>query len=383
MKLSHVSRNGSFSKLEQRLGKYEARKNAVEISTSVKTEVKPLREKSHFEEYQTERKKYFESKISAIKKLKICQKEEREKLHEVQKSHWQELHSESWKGRRNELNFLRSFTAYVHKKEQLELRDEQREELQELKNHYPQRFPSYKEWLFQNRDDEYQKYRYSREFLMLPLTPKYSVEAPKIKDLRDYEAKIGAGGSILYCRAGTNTADFSDKGRRIILNKKTLSEESVLAALQLANEKWGATQINGSDEYKALCVSVAVKYGLKIANPDLSAEVERRRREQREKIFSYRPVTVDEIEKLDLVENPLIYVNPRKDSQNYKGQIVHMNQERGYCVQLVGQRSLFVHRLDNFEKFPKVGDKLKIFYTDEVQKAKVQLDENDRHALRL
>ena len=46
-------------------------------------------------------------------------------------------------------------------------------------------------------------------------------------------------------------------------------------------------------------------------------------------------------------------------------------------------RSLFVHRLDKFEKFPNVVNKLKIFYTDEVQNAKVQLDENNRHSLHL
>ncbi len=117
-------------------------------------------------------------------------------------------------------------------------------------------------------------------------------------------------------------------------------------------------------------MSVAVKYGLKIANPDLSAEVECRRREQREKIFSYRPVTVEEIEKLNLLENPLIYVNPRKDNQSYKGRIIHVNKERDYCVQLVGQRSLFVHSLDNFEKIPNLGDTLKIFYIDKNQKLK-------------
>ena len=49
-----------------------------------------------------------------------------------------------------------------------------------------------------------------------------------------------------------------------------------------------------------------------------------------------------------------------------------MNQERGYCVQLVGQRSLFVHKLDRFENSPKVGDSLKILYGDEIQKVKVQ-----------
>ena len=105
-----------------------------------------------------------------------------------------------------------------------------------------------------------------------------------------------------------------------------------MSALQLANAKWGATVITGSDEYKALCVSVAVKHGLKIANPDLAEEVERQRQE---KLFSYRQVIIEEIEKLNLVENPQIYVNLRTDNQQYKGEIVHVNQERGYCVQLV------------------------------------------------
>ena len=50
----------------------------------------------------------------------------------------------------------------------------------------------------------------------------------------------------------------------------------------------------------------------------------------------------------------------------------HQNQERGYCVQLSGQRSLFVHRLDRLENSPKVGEVLKIFYEDGVEKAKVQ-----------
>ena len=146
-----------------------------------------------------------------------------------------------------------------------------------------------------------------------------------------------------------------------------------MSALQLANAKWGATLITGSDEYKALCMSVAVKHGLKIANPDLAEEIER---QKQEKLFSYRQVTVEEIEKLNLVENPYIYVNPRTDNQQYEGKIIHMNQERGYCVQLVGQRSLFVHRLDKFENSPKVGEALKISYSDNVQKVKVQLVEH-------
>ena len=120
--------------------------------------------------------------------------------------------------------------------------------------------------------------------------------------------------------------------------------------LQLANVKWGATLITSSNEYKALGVSVAVKHGLKIANYDLVAEVERQRRE---KFFYYRQVIVEEIEKLNLVENPKIYVNPRKDNQQYKGKIVYVNREGDFCVQLSGQHSLFVHKLTGLRMFRK------------------------------
>ena len=51
-----------------------------------------------------------------------------------------------------------------------------------------------------------------------------------------------------------------------------------------------------------------------------------------------------------------------------------MDYERGYCVQLVGQRSLFVHRLDKFENSPKVGDALRISYINDTQKAKVSFE---------
>ena len=276
------------------------------------------------------------------------------------------------------MNQARRLLSFYHKGEQLNLRDAQKKEMLELKSHYLQKFPSFKKWLLeQELEEDYIKYRFPGAFILSPVQSGItSAEIPKEFDLRDYQARRGSGGSVLYCRAGKFTADFSDMGKRIVLNKKTLTEESVLSALQLANAKWGATLITGSDEYKALCVSVAVKHGLKIANPDLAAEVERQRQE---KFFSYRQVTVEEIEKLNLIENPKIYVNPRTDNQKYQGKIVHVNQERGYCVQLVGQRSLFVHWLDKFENSPKVGESLKIFYADGAERVRIQTYEKQKH----
>ena len=114
------------------------------------------------------------------------------------------------------------------------------------------------------------------------LTPEQGVtDRPRSMDLRDYTAKRGAGYSVVYCRSGKVHGDFSDWGRRIVLDRKALDETSVAAALQLANQKWGATRVSGTDEYKELCVAAAVKYGLKLANADLAAEVERRRNAMR------------------------------------------------------------------------------------------------------
>ena len=118
-----------------------------------------------------------------------------------------------------------------------------------------------------------------------------------------------------------------------------------------------------------------MKYGLKIANPDLAVEVERRRQLLRQNYKANSIITVEEISKLNLVENPKIYVNPRKDNQQYTGRIVHIDENRGYCVQLVGELSLFVHRIEKLERPPLKGETLKISYLDENHRAKIQREE--------
>ena len=60
-------------------------------------------------------------------------------------------------------------------------------------------------------------------------------------------------------------------------------------------------------------------------------------------------ITEADIAAMSLVDKPIIYTNPRTDNQRYEGRIVHVDNERGFCVQLVGKRSLFVHRLDRLD----------------------------------
>ena len=373
VKLSKISRESSLSKLEKRLGKYQNRDTSIQVIERSK-EVSSLPEKSSWEAYRVEREAYVKSKSAAIKKLRERQRTERENLYHRQKDSRNELFSQGWKGRGKELNQLRSIFAFVHRREQLELREHQTEEMLELKSHFLKRFPSFKDWLAdQSREDLYQVYRYPGQLLLSP--EQSGIKIPKsqhVTDLRDYSARRGAGSSVLYCHGGTFTADFSDMSRRIVLNKHKLTEESVAAALQLANQKWGATQITGNTEYKELCISAAVKYGLKLANPDLAAEVEKRRQALKQ---SQRSITAEEILGLKLAENPKIYINPRTDNQQYSGQIVHVDEKRGICIQLVGKSSLFVHRLEKLERPPLRGEELKISYVDENHRAKLQHEE--------
>ena len=381
VKLSNVARDCSLSKLEARLGGFQERDKSVLI---VQKNVMDTDADFQRKKYVEERKTYLDIKLKAIKDLREKQKAEKQNLYLEYRKLRAGLFDKDWNGKGRELNQMRSVFAYAYRKKLLELHETHSEEVLELKSHYLGRFPSYKQWLAdQKSEDLYRVYRYPGTLVLTPEQSGVIRTSVKEKhfDLRDYSARRGAGFSVLYCRGGGFTADFSDTGKRIILNKNKLDETSVAAALQLANQKWGATQINGSKEYKELCVSVAVKYGLKLANPDLAAEVERRRNAMRH--HSGNDITEKEIEALNLVDNPKIYLHPRTDNQQYKGEIVHVNSERGFCVQRVGKQSLFVHRIERLETPPKLGENVRIFYRNDIEKAKVERQEMRQRTLSL
>ena len=168
IKLSKLSRESSLSKLEKRLGKYQERDTSIQVLERSQ-EVSSLPEKSSWEAYRVEREAYVKSKSEAIRKLREKQRTERENLYHRQKDSRNELFSQGWKGRGKELNQLRSIFAFVHRREQLELREHQSEEMLELKSHYLKRFPSFKDWIAsQSREDLYQVYRYPGQLLLSP-----------------------------------------------------------------------------------------------------------------------------------------------------------------------------------------------------------------------
>jgi len=87
-------------------------------------------------------------------------------------------------------------------------------------------------------------------------------------------------------------------------------------------------------------------------------------------------LTETTIRDLNLIKGAMyIYPNPRTDGQQFKGEILHVDKEAGYCVQLVGKHSLFVHKLEKLERTPEVGENLKLSFSDENHKAILTVQE--------
>jgi hypothetical protein len=103
------------------------------------------------------------------------------------------------------------------------------------------------------------------------------------RGIRNYVAHIH-GREVHYSRrdavesasSGSDAAvvAFVDKGREIEVHDSH-SDDTLLAALELAAQKWGELSVSGSDDYKARCAALAVEHGFRIVNPELQERIER------------------------------------------------------------------------------------------------------------
>jgi hypothetical protein len=67
--------------------------------------------------------------------------------------------------------------------------------------------------------------------------------------------------------AANGLPGFVDRGREIVVFAE-IDRDTVLAALQLATQKWGAFQIEGDAAYQALCVQLAAARGFTLGHPE-------------------------------------------------------------------------------------------------------------------
>ncbi|MDP2804313.1 MAG: LPD7 domain-containing protein [Gallionellaceae bacterium] len=84
------------------------------------------------------------------------------------------------------------------------------------------------------------------------------------------------GAEVEYRHEGSDVVSFVDKGSRIVV--RDISDESVLAVLELGAAKWGKDlSVIGNDEFKLQVIRLAVAHGIYIANPDLQDQIEQER----------------------------------------------------------------------------------------------------------
>ncbi|GHV56641.1 hypothetical protein FACS1894216_20720 [Synergistales bacterium] len=269
VKASKASRDASMSKLVSRLGEYSPRPAELRIAERTVEPIEQAAKKEvrgEWERFKTAREEYFKDKKESRSAVCEQHKNERASLRGQQKSERNTEFTGSWEGHGALLNHKRSVLAAKHAREKLNLADIQKQELDGFKLQYPHRFVSFKEWLEREKDQNtLLAFRYPNQGSIHGS----GINSEEVQaDLRAFTPMFGNKGGVAYSRDGAH-AEFIDYGRKIVLGRK-LDEAAILAALQLANQKWGSAIVNGTDEYKRMCVELAIKYNLKISNPELA-----------------------------------------------------------------------------------------------------------------
>jgi Large polyvalent protein-associated domain 7/RepB DNA-primase C-terminal helical domain len=197
----------------------------------------------------------------------------------------------NWRGKGAALNAMRSILAARHAQEKAALRERHQRERQQLSQR-DRRWPGFEDWLRSRDSDLADRWRF-RDRTPAAITGEGAGPARQ-RDIRDFQAAISAGG-VQYRRQGQPSAApaFTDKGKRIVIHN--IDRESVLAALQLASQKWVALRVSGPDAYQKLCVELAAEHGFKLSNPELqplvSAARSRRTGQQLLRQMAARPLT--------------------------------------------------------------------------------------------
>ena len=215
-------------------------------------------------EYIAARKGHFEDKASAKSEMDLRLAAERKALSDRQKAGRAELLAHDWKGLGQTLNFLRSKLAAEQAGEKVQLKDRARREREAFRKTF-RPFPMFDEW------------RHDRN-PTIPAVIYGDTEAPAVPmDIRAFRPlQVVGSRQVRYVPEAGGAVAFVDTGRQIDV-KESQDHGVVLAALQLAAQKWGRISIDGNSEYQLLCCQLAAKHGIRITNPDLLETIERER----------------------------------------------------------------------------------------------------------
>lgn len=173
---------------------------------------------------------------------------------------------------------FKSILAAQHAIEKLDLIDARKAQKDFVMSQYPAKFPPIEQWQRnRGRNDLADQWRSNKTVQDIIGD---SDAPPQRRDIRDFAHRV-EGDTVEYYKPLESGADgfqigFVDTGRNIRIHDWR-DEETTLAALQLAGQKFGTFAVTGNDEYKKLCVKLAAEHGFKISNPELQDSIKAER----------------------------------------------------------------------------------------------------------
>ena len=143
-------------------------------------------------------------------------------------------------------------------------------------------------------------------------------------------------------RDNPETVAFIDIGRVIKVYEQ--SDVSLLAALQLAQSKWGGVKVNGTDEYKRKCAELAVKNGIHVTNPELQELLCKPEKTKPPENSMSRYAMARELGKKMLGE-PIFVVTDAFEEREYSGLLLGVIEKEGryYAAQCFSDGHVILH----------------------------------------
>ena len=285
VKASDVHDDASYIRLEKRLGvfqeagkEHEANYQKNKFLTSMP---QPLDQRTpQWEYYANNRKIYFSRVKHATQELNDEQNRIWTSLLHEQAAQRKQCLKGNWSHIGLAREAMRSVIAADHASNKLALKEKFKDEAVDLKRRMEPAWDDpyhldYELWLrAKNSDANADKWRYHTHpacgFTPADRSDMDSDEFKDSVDIRAFKSEI-VGGLAYYYKANDELMkmpSFIDKGRCIEVCDPN-SDESILAAMQLAAQKYGKFVAIGGDDFKNRCVEIAAKHGLPLGNPEL------------------------------------------------------------------------------------------------------------------
>ena len=172
-----------------------------------------------------------------------------------------------WRG--TELNVARSLLAAEQAKHKADLIEKQKHGRAALQESFGSR-PSYEEFLKSGGNQQLaQKWRYRNSTPIVATISGDGDGREAVHDVRDFIARVEKGQTgtkpfVGYFRtSGSTELSFADRGKRMDVYQTT-DPAVVLAALQVASQKWGTLTITGPLEFQLLCAEISKEHSFRI-----------------------------------------------------------------------------------------------------------------------